>query len=478
MPKFSQAFQISKTQPELDFIDISLTTDNRLFVDPFALSQKPDRWSQDAHRTLLTFFQRIVDDIRSGNEAEAHRLLLNLREPNETRLGYSAHRPQGAGIGSVQAEELFQPLCDSAAVRTGFINSLEESELMIEGISFDKISDLTTNVLRAHLADYTLAQCELYGIPRQASALPPCFNTPSMRWEARYFDLPVYRHSPILLVPKSIVRRSPAYNHQQYYQHFVLNFLQEEELNNPTSRLVRTLKNHTRVVYKKDVAVRYPRAKDFLYNFSREHPEVLREYREWLVQEEQRRTSGDVDEEAEWLIAGALAQALRAIPAGDARAEEYHLLMVGMVEFLFFPNLQHPMKEHEIHQGRKRIDILMENSATAGIFFSIATLRRLPCAYVPFECKNYTTEVANPELDQLAGRFSLNRGKMGFLCCRNFQDRERFIERCRDTIRDDRGLIIPLDDTRVLRLLAVIEDRHPDQIDDLLSEFVADVWAA
>jgi hypothetical protein len=478
MPKFSQAFHIAKTHPELDFVDVSLTTDNRLFVDPFALSQKVDRWSQDAHHSLVTFFQRIVDDIRSGNEDGARALLLNLREPNETRLGYSAHRPQGAGIGNTQAEELFQALSDSAAVRTGFITSLEESELMIEGISFDKISDLTTNVIRRQLVDYTFEQCGLHNVQLQAAALPPCFNTDSMQWESRYFQLPIYHHSPILLVPKSIVRRNPAYNHNHYYQHFVLNFLQQEELRDPRSRLVRTLKNNARVVYKKDVATKYQRSKDFLYNFSRNHPEVLKEYREWLTTDEQRKKRSDVDEENEVLIAGALAQALRAIPSGDARAEEYHQLMVGITELIFFPNLQHPKKEAEIHQGRKRIDILIENAATAGIFYNIPTLRRLPCAYVPMECKNYTTEVANPEIDQLAGRFSVNRGKMGFLCCRNFQDRARFIERCRDTFRDDRGLIIPLDDTTVLRMLEMIENGGRDHINGMLSEIVAEVWAA
>jgi len=454
MPKFSTAFNIAKTQPELDFVDVSLLTDNLLFVDPFSLSQKPDRWSQDANRTVITFFQRIVDDIRSGDEDNARQLLLNLREPNETRLGYSAHRPQGAGIGHSQAGELFSALRESAAVQTGFISSLEESELMIEGISHDKISDLTTNVIRAHLADYTVEQCELHGVARQEVALPLCFNTDSMQWEARYLELPVYRGSPILLVPKSIVRRNPAYNQEKYYRDFVLNYLQQEELSNPASRLVRTLKNRRRVVYKKDLAAKYPRAKTFLYEFSRDHPEVLTSYRGWLAQSEKTRSASDVDEQDERLIAGALAQALREIPGGGERAAEYHRLMVGVVEFIFFPTLLHPKKEHEIHQGRKRIDIVMENSASSGIFYRIPVLRHLPCAYVPFECKNYTTEVANPELDQLAGRFSVNRGKLGFLCCRNFQDRTRFVESCRDTFTDQRGLIIPLDD-ETMKLFSV-----------------------
>jgi hypothetical protein len=477
MPKFSNAFNLGKTQPELDFIDVSLTRDNRLFVDPFVLSQKVDRWSQDAHRTVTTFFQLIVNEIRAGNDQRAKQLLMHLREPNETRLGYSRRRPQGAGIGDMQAEDLFEVLRDSSAIQTGFIQSLEESELMIEGISHDKISDLTTNIIRGELITYTGEQCTLHNIPTQEVALSAHFDTDLMDWRADYANLPVYHNKPVLLVPKSLVRRSAAYKYPQYYQHFVLNYLQQEELGNPQSNLVRSLRNGRRVVYKKEIAARHPRSKEFLYAFSRQHPEVLREYRDWLTRMERDGVTQEVDEQDERLIAGALAHALRAIAPGDAQASEYHGLMTGVSEFIFFPSLVHPKKEHEINQGRKRIDILFENGATQGIFFNLPVVRHLPCAYVPFECKNYRTEVANPELDQLAGRFSVNRGKLGFLCCRNFQNRARFIESCRDTLRDDRGLIVPLDDETVQRLLTHIELGQRREIENAVSQLVAEVWA-
>jgi len=176
------------------------------------------------------------------------------------------------------------------------------------------------------------------------------------------------------------------------------------------------------------------------------------------------------------VIAQALINSLGAIPPGDRTASDYHNLMIGVSEFVFFPSLMHPKKEREIHQGRKRIDIFFENAATTGVFERIPTLRGLPCAYVPFECKNYATEVANPELDQLAGRFSINRGKLGFLCCRTFQNRQRFIESCRDTFNDDRGLIIPLDDDAVIRLLTLIHTGQRHEIDGVLSNLVAEVW--
>ena len=64
------------------------------------------------------------------------------------------------------------------------------------------------------------------------------------------------------------------------------------------------------------------------------------------------------------------------------------------------------------------------------------------CPYVYVECKNYTGEVANPEIDQLSGQFSNRRGRVGILTCRELED--NFIKRCADTYEDERGLVIPL----------------------------------
>jgi hypothetical protein len=154
----------------------------------------------------------------------------------------------------------------------------------------------------------------------------------------------------------------------------------------------------------------------------------------------------------------------------------YHRLMIGIVEFIFYPKLLHPMKEREIHQGRKRIDILMENGAHTGVFYTLPNIRRMPCAYVPIECKNYGREVGNPELDQLAGRFAVNRGKVGFLCCRDFENRDLFIERCRDTFRDDRGVVLPLDDETVLRYLDLIATGNRNQLEQLWTDLINEVW--
>ena len=477
MATFSKHFALSKSQGELDFVDVRLNRDIALFLDPFAISQRQDRWSQDCHAHLLAFFQQAIDYIKGGHHAEARQLLAHLREPNETRFGLSRGSPQGAGIGSYQADQLFLALRQSNAVKTGFLSSLEECELMIEGIGWDKISDLTTNVIRGKLAQYTQEQCELHGIETREVALGPHFSLNARNWVNEYLQLPVADGRPILLVPKAIARFESSYDHQYYYRHFALNYLQAQHLA-AGSNLVHALKNGNRKVYKKELEARYPCTKDYLFQFSKDHPKVLAKYREHLVQLEKRGPRGIVEEEDEPGLAGALSAALAAIPAGNAHASDYHKLMIGILEFIFFPILVCPRKEQEIHQGRKRIDIVMENGAISGVLHRLHAVRKLPCAFVAFECKNYTTEIANPELDQIAGRFSPNRGKIGFICCRHFEDRARFVERCRDTFKDDRGLVAAVDDATVHSWLSLIENGRRRDIDSAIAKSIDEVWLA
>ena len=476
MPRFSEVFGIAKTQAELDFVDVNLNTDMPLFIDPFAIKQRPDPLSQTCTHTLIDFFQHVVDNIRAGNEYEAKKLLSFLREPNETRLGFSKKRPQGAGIGDMQAEQVYEALKGSSAVKTGFLSSLEECELMVEGISRDKLSDLATNVLRSHLVAYTQDQCKLHGVPMAPVPVPPCFNPETMEWVSQYAELPVHDSQIIVLVPKAIVRYDPAYEHHRYYRHFVLAYLQAEHMNAGSS-LVRTLKDGRRRVYKKDLIELFPCTKEFLYQFSKDHPDVLAKYREHLKEAETDGKSKEVDQlENDLVIAEALSTALKLIPGGNADATTYHRLMIGVLEFVFFPNLLSPKKEAEIHDGRKRIDIVMENGARDGIFQRLRDFRKLPCSFVAIECKNYTREIENPELDQIGGRFSPLRGKVGIICCRRFNNRSLFVQRCKDTLADDRGFILPLDDERVLELLDTIQLAARHKLDDKLTGWANELF--
>lgn len=85
MQRFSQVFNLNKSQAELDFVDIPLDTDIKLFVDPYAISIRKEAWFQECSVLINSFFQELIDCIRTENKSKAKRLLSNLSEPNETR---------------------------------------------------------------------------------------------------------------------------------------------------------------------------------------------------------------------------------------------------------------------------------------------------------------------------------------------------------------------------------------------------------
>jgi hypothetical protein len=144
---------------------------------------------------------------------------------------------------------------------------------------------------------------------------------------------------------------------------------------------------------------------------------------------------------------------------GPGDADGYEKAVEALLTALFYPVLVNPVVQHEIHEGRKRIDVTYTNMAVAGFFKWLAT--HYPAAHVFVECKNYGREIGNPELDQLSSRFSPTRGQFGLLVCRHFTDKDLFITRCRDTAMDGRGFIIPLDDED---LSALVAGRQADPI--------------
>jgi hypothetical protein len=146
-----------------------------------------------------------------------------------------------------------------------------------------------------------------------------------------------------------------------------------------------------------------------------------------------------------------LLKAVRSTKPGTEEANVYHRRVEELLAALFYPSLTSPQHELEMHGGLKRIDITFTNEAKDGFFSWLS--KNYPAAFVFVECKNYTKDIANPELDQMAGRFSPSRGKFGIIVCRTFKNKEVFIKRCRKTADDKRGFVVPLDDNDLAALV-------------------------
>lgn len=470
--KFTESFELEFEQAELDFVDVDVDRDTPLFIDPFAFSQLEDEWSIACHNSIVSFFDTALNLIRAGDERRAKALLNNLHEPNETCFGLSVGTPQGRGIGGAQAIDLYDKLADSQAAQTGILSELSDCELLIPGIGRDKISDITTNIIRNHLIEYTQAQCDVLGIElRGTRASGRIWDVEQHRWTQTHTQIPVVGWRKILLVPKASVRWDLSLLSPEYYNRFILDFLQSEHLNAHTG-LVEVLRDGRRRVTKTKLKEHYPMSKDLLYEYTRDHPELLERYKaekSTQVPVGNRELDQELDES---LFADLLIQRLQEIPPGREHADEFHRVMVGALEFLFYPNLIYPKREHPIHGGRKRIDITYTNAAALGFFYRIHTAHNIRSNWIMVECKNYSSDPSNPELDQLLGRFSPNRGKLGLLIARTFDNRDLFIARCRDAALDDHGFVIPLVDDDIIGMLENIKSHQRNQIDAILQSIL------
>src|SRR5262245_26686785 len=119
--RVSAYYNLGLSQPSLDFVDVDVTDDLRVFVDPRALRLLPSEWADECVALIQHFFKTVLDAIRDGNHDRARGLLQALREPNETHLGLSRGRSRGRALGPDSARDVWEALSASEAVRSGLL---------------------------------------------------------------------------------------------------------------------------------------------------------------------------------------------------------------------------------------------------------------------------------------------------------------------------------------------------------------------
>src|ERR1700722_6064062 len=224
--RVSQHYKLDRSQASLDFVDVDVRGDTRVFVSPRALMQLPSQWGDECVHLVQNFFQTVLEMIRAGRDDDAEALLRVLREPNETHLGLSTGRSKGRALGTESARDVWKALSQSEAAKSGLLQDLEDTVLMVEGISVDIVSDMTTNIIRGPLIRYTQEMCTLYGIPTEEEVTSgPLWDAAKRKWFVRFERLPVALNRKLILVPKAIVRQHLEYDADEYYRHFLLEHL-------------------------------------------------------------------------------------------------------------------------------------------------------------------------------------------------------------------------------------------------------------
>lgn len=431
-------------------------------------------WSEECVSLIQNFFETILNTIRSGEHEKAKRFLAMLHEPNETHLGLSrGEQARGRAVAGKLANRVFDSLIESEAVATGMLSDLEDTILMVPGISSDIVSDISTNIIRKPLIEYTQRMCAEHDIPMEDEvASGPLWDPQRKSWtEGEHVNLPVIADKKLLLIPKSIVRIKMEYDEEEYYRHYILPHLQEEEISNPNSELIKLLKRGPHV-YKKDVDKKIRKdegkknkgMKKIIIEQTLKNPSILAKYRREkstrirppLSHEEFSELIGT--ESPNW--SGLLGR-LQAVTPGRDAAHDYHMAAKDLLTALFYPHLDHPVVEQEIDQETQRIDIKFSNTAKEGFFWWLSQNYFAPNVFI--ECKNYVGEIGNPEIHQMLGRFSRSRGEFGIITCRTVENRERCRIRCRAIADGQSKYILVLDDRDISRIVEAVQNSGDPQ---------------
>lgn len=369
--KVSDHFKLGRTQPYLDFVDVRLDTDIKVFVDPAAIRILPSAWGTECVSLLQHFFESVLKRIGKGSDDEAVSLLASLNERNEFHLGYSKGKSKGKALGKISASKVWKALAKSKAAKSALLLDLEDTCLLIKGIDTDIISDSVCNIIRGPLVRYTQEMCAYYGIPTVPNVdSGPIWNPHAERWEHQLIPLPMTPQGKLVLVPKIIVRHRLCYRAEEYYRHYLLPEMQQEELR-VKSGLVQTLKDGRKRVTKKSLMEKYGADKLAIVEQTVKHPQVLKGYRQTKRRNPSTPLTHDDFAEIEttdtpnW---NDLLTKLHAIQTGNDGASDYENIVESILTALFYPSLCNPVKQNEIHEGRKRVDITYVNVARIGFF--------------------------------------------------------------------------------------------------------------
>ena len=111
-------------------------------------------------------------------------------------------------------------LYDIIAKGVTHISHFEELGIFCEGIGPDRLSDMTSNLLKGRFITYTQRICNLHGIPMKKKRVQSAyFDYEYMRWCDGEYLLPVnpYKgNSPVILIPKDFLNMLPEINSEDF----------------------------------------------------------------------------------------------------------------------------------------------------------------------------------------------------------------------------------------------------------------------
>jgi hypothetical protein len=399
------------SQYEVDFVIPRVGADVPVGIDPFLLYKSRDSEYRGLHDVLTGVFNAGIKAVRRGALSEA-RQILDFPEVSAVGLGYTRNSKKGSGVGTQLTELIVETLVGSPSLQERGVRHVEEMQLVSAGIGPDRVSDITANVLKRFLIDYTQRQCSIWGLPvKRGVPVSHIYDPLSQSWEDSYENLPVSPSdgSPILLVPRRLVRALPWINYDDFLRTEFSTYLRARRESVRRSRAVvmgetagaqgeqAKRKSDVVVLTKNDVSLVER------YVHSREQ------------QSADARPAFDYIDEDSCREAELLKDRLTSIPSGREFASDYQRTVLEVLNYLFSPELIDGKPEVRTFDGTERRDIIFTNDSDETFWEYVRTEHS--GIFLMFETKN-KDRLDLADINQTATYLGDRIGRLGIIVTR------------------------------------------------------------
>ena len=223
---FSERFNVDeKNIMSYGAINVQLLCDLPLFIDPMLifLNEKPQY--QALHKNIIKYFAYLKDKAKQKLSDKEIKDLFSFREIPNNWFGYSLEGNKGKALGDDFAYFLSHNINNALGTTYEIEEHFERIMLLNPGSGKDRISDMTVNLIKRFLAEYTEQFAKKYidgSLCHEFLVDRVKFNYEDERFISCSYILPAVKNKAgedefVLLTPADIVRvDEPAINHKDF----------------------------------------------------------------------------------------------------------------------------------------------------------------------------------------------------------------------------------------------------------------------
>lgn len=444
-PRLTDYHGILLPQAELDFVIPFFDEDIPLYLDPFMLWRSPSQQDQALHTSLINAFNHLGYLAKKGEEEKAIATLIAASECDEIGLGTSAKR-QGKRIGRAKAEEILSLFKRIPHYANRGFRHFEEIQFYVDGISKDRISDISCSFIKSFLIDFTIDQCARLGIPTKASRVDNVYDYRKNEFVSEDgTKVPVNPRNgkPLILVPKRWLRFTPWINYDDYFKHYC----PQDELSHAAEEL-----NRVEVL-----------------NYNREHYGIVEDYVSAKERTFEDCHNDPLFSQIPVTSAKRKLALIKKLPTGKTENadKQYEDALGQLLPSLLYPKLDFAQVQARTVSGVSIRDLIFYN--TRATEFLTELLNDYGSRQITMEMKNVKA-VKREHIDQLNRYLSDELGKFGVLVTRHPLKKAEF-QRTIDLWSGQRKAIVALNDADIEQMVEVFESKQRDPLDIIKKKY-------